>query len=286
MKSILNLLILLLLSITANAQIPNLTGEWNGKGLPIGGGNNFTMQLKITLLDSCGPIYRVSQSTSGDNDVVSYNMIQSKNIIVRDVVDSWEGNGFAAHLTLKYIDGRLEGLRVRGDNLSEKLTLSRVGPAKSFKPCFKEIVYKTKYKTVYKSDTTSAVKSDEPCKIMTKVDLPDDVFAIREGSSIVIDVTDNAESDSDRVTIFVNKQKILNDVMIYPFYPYSIPLLINKVTFVTWCACNQGTSGENTGKFILKEYFKGELIQEKSVDINLQKNQQTSILIYVKTNTQ
>lgn len=243
-------------------QIPNLSGTWNGSISTDSTKYNFT--LILTLIDSCGPIYSVKQFDGDDEMICFYYFNQTGKILLRDAVSKWKCNepdSGPAHLKLTYNEknNSLSGFRMDDDTFTEKIFLKNKKLVNYFYPCN------------FKHKTT--------CNEMFPVFLPDKMFFADTNSIVTINIIDNSSNDSDLVTLFVNKNKILENITIYPTVEYSIPVVSNENFSITWCACNQGTTGKNTGSMILREYKNKILIQEKIIDVNLFKNEQTTIFV-------
>lgn len=262
------LIILCLFYFNSNGQIPNLTGKWSGTI------DNNKFSLILSLIDSCGPIYRVEQWDGKDSSFASFNFNQSKNILVRDAISFWkEKKVGAAHMTLYYNGNSLKGFRAGGNSendieYKEKIILTRKGKKKFFKPCFNNIA--------------NFQNSTIPCSEMKLKFIPDHIFQISDSSYINIELKDYSSNDSDKVSLFFNKEKILDFQPIYSDISYFLPFKPPGNSTITWCACNQGNIGQNTGELILHEIKDGKEIQIKKISISLNKNEQTTILIYIE----
>ncbi len=271
MKKIGVLLIVLCAINISFSQVPNLSGTWNGSITNDSGSYKFT--LILTLIDSCGPIYRVTQiDGSQESDKCKYNFIQSKNTLLRDAVTFWENindDSYPGHLKLNYINNKLTGKRVV--EITEKNEKGVFNVIKA------EKIILTNKKTISYLEPCSINK--RPCKEMSPVYIPEEMFFTDTNSIITASILDNSTNDSDVVSVFVGKNKILDEVQIYENVEYTIPIVSKKTTSITWCACNQGLLGKNTGTLILREYKKQTLIKERAIYINLKLNEQTTIFI-------
>lgn len=254
------------------SQVPNLSGNWEGT---INLNQAKTFKLSIVLTDPCALTYRVSQVEDSGKTVFQYNMIQSQNVLVRDAISLWKSsiNTGAAHLRLEYNGKELLGIRnelEEPNSVGEIIKLTRQGKNSVIAPC-------NPPKPIYIKEPKNLICSDAK-----RVIVPDDVFPVKDSSIVMVYVKDNAGNDSDRVTLFFGKEKMLSNTLLYSDVSYILPYKILGNSTITWCACNQGFSGLNTGVLYLQEYCNTELIKSKSIPINLKKNEQTNILIYIE----
>lgn len=271
MKCRILFLIGIFLSHLVYSQVPNLSGNWEGT-INLNQAKKF--KLSIVLTDPCALTYRVSQVEDSGKTVLQYNMIQSQNVLVRDAISLWKSssNSGAAHLRLEFNGKELFGIRndIEPNSVVEIIKLTKQGKIGIITPC-------NPPKPVYIKEQKNLICSDAK-----RVMVPDDVFPVKDSSIVMVYIKDNAGNDSDRVTLFFGKEKMLSNALLYSDVSYILPYKILGNSTITWCACNQGYSGLNTGVLILQEYCNTELIKSKSIPINLKKNQQTNILIYTE----
>lgn len=279
------LIAFLLLCLNTFGQYPNLSGVWNGTIKD--GDKTSSFSLDIRLKDECNLQYYVFQQEN-TRSICKYAMIQSKNVIIRDVGALWndgDGSGPAIELRLTY-DGnnRLIGYRLRFNEVTNKfekeiVNMFRNSPSSFLKRCPDDKIIKEK-ETKY---ITKFICPKDTSKVCFKLEdkLPENVFDKQlDSSQVYLKILDNNTEDGDKVTVFLNENKLLNQATIYKNLPYCIPLSIKGSNIISWCSCNNGTFGNNTGKIIIEEYLHKDLVQLKEYDIILDKNQQYKILIY------
>lgn len=257
--------LLLLLTINASSQTYDLSGKWNGTIQDGDKKSYFTLNLKLT--DSCNLIYFVTQFQNKKFEC-SYMMNQSSNnILVRDAIGFWkdsDDDGNIAHITLKYKSNKLEGYRMGFDESKEKITLKRSTSLSFIQPC-------------------QNIQTNVPCANAIPVSIPQEVVLVEDSSIVSIGIIDTDVNDSDLVSLFFGNHRILNNMPIYNSNMYTIPLMITQDTVITWCACNQGKSGKNTGELRVIEYFQnGKFETESKIPIQLNTNNQAAILIHVR----
>lgn len=220
--------------------------------------------LDIRLIDTCNHIYRVEQFEKGPNSGhIAYNFIQTGNTLLRDGMSYYknynaDGNGLA-HLKLKFNEKIHTLIGIRSDrdnnNYDDNIYLSL---KKDFKPI-----------------SCTEVKLSLICNSFIKPVFIDTI-TVDLDEIIHFTVTDNNVQDNDLVSVFIGKSQILNNAPLYSD-SYTIPIKITKDTLVTWCACNQGKVGLNTGLFGVN--IKG---VEKKMEVYIKTNERVSFFIRIK----
>lgn len=264
MKKVLYTLCMFIFPLISQAQSYNLSGVWNGQSVQRDGKVcPFTLNLQLT--DSCGPVYRVYQYEYDSSlTKVVYTMRQSGNMLIRDAIDYWhdEDSSDAAHLRM-FFDGQniLKGNRVAWfPKQSDVISLKHVGVVKKDLECSENIEF-------------------DPCKNMYSVSVVNDTVVLQFPALVYIEIDDDQTEDSDSTTVFVGTTKILSDIPLYKNASYRFPMKIDSDTTITWCACNQGKSGLNTGVISI---FNIDGILLKEIPIHLRTGERTTVFIQVK----
>lgn len=259
------LIAFLLLCLKTFGQYPNLSGKWTGT-ITYRDKSTAKFNLDISIKDECNLQYYVTQHEDNWGTNCKYVMIQSKNTILRSPGTMWFSPDTASpanELKLVYKDNKLTGYRLQENFGLYKhyITLIRKVPESFLSKCTENDTSKT------------CIKIEDK--------LPENVFDKQlDSSQVYLKILDNNTEDGDKVTVFLNENKLLSQAPIYKNLPYCIPLSIKGSNIISWCSCNNGIIGKNTGKIIIEEYLHKELVQLKEYDIILDKNQQYKILIY------
>ena len=227
------LVMLIAMSTASHAQYINFSGTWKGM---LGNGNRYT--LALTLIDSCGPVYSAVQYDWSDSVVSKYRMIQSRNMLIRDAVTSWYSSdgAYPAHQLFKYVSGKLVSER-RWLDLSDQheyVSLSNGKPLKLLPSCPDR-------------------RKDIPCAFALHSGIPTEVVTVGDSAQLSVEIMDTDVNDSDLVTIFFGNNKMLDRVPIFTNAIYSLPMNVTQDTLITWCACNTGLNGQNTGRIRIVE---------------------------------
>lgn len=268
------LITFLLLCLNTFGQYPNLSGKWTGT-ITYRDKSTAKFNLDISIKDECNLQYYVIQREEDRRTgICKYIMFQSKNTVIRSPGTMWvdnktESSGPASELKLTYKDNKLIGYRLG----LEFDSTNNYNLYKHF------ITLTRKTESSFLSKCTENDTSKTCIKLEDK--LPENVFDKQlDSSQVYLKILDNNTEDGDKVTVFLNENKLLNQAPIYKNLPYCIPLSIKGSNIISWCSCNNGIFGKNTGKIIIEEYLHKDLVQLKEYDIILDKNQQYKILIY------
>jgi len=265
MKIKLLLLLIYFIPTLSFGQTPNLSGRWTGTAKN-NSGQVSKYTLILALIDSCEHIYAAAQIDS--ESVSKFNMIQINNTLIRDVVGNWSSdiNSGACHQKLVFKNNKLQGRRISNSSDYQEdyiyLEKRNLNPITFYQSCNKQ---------------TSTI----PCQNMINKSLPEEVLIVEDSAQLSIGVIDTDNNDSDLVSIFFGEKKILDQVPIYNNNIYSLPLTVTQDTLITWCACNQGSSGLNTGKLRIVEHFNDNRFEKVTeIPIRLISNSQAHILIH------
>lgn len=255
------IVILILLTSKLVSQNYNFSGTW--QGTVVNNSNKHKLTLKLRLIDTCAFIYRVIQledsSETSYMNKLEYNFNQSGKVLLRDGMSyykSYYGGGGLAHLKLEYKNGKLIGKRTtyNDDDVDDFITLIPNKQPTLINDCKTYNTICSEYKQSKFIDTIYVEKND----------------------NVIITMNDNETEDDDIVTVFYNKKIILNQINLYN-EPYSFPLKITKDTLVTWCACNQGMAGLNTGLFTVKTKDR-----KRIIEVHLKNDERVSFYIRIK----
>ena len=119
----------------------------------------------------------------------------------------------------------------------------------------------------------------KPCSNKLKsLVLPNKIINLRDSVAVImLSIIDNNISDSDKVTLFVDDDKILSNVSLFTNLEYNIPISIEKDKIVTYFACNQGEYSLNTGTIYIKQYKDNILIDSLDITMNLKTGEEYSL---------
>jgi len=124
------------------------------------------------------------------------------------------------------------------------------------------------------------VDKSRPCSFAIQSGVPAEVVVVGDSAQISVELMDTDVNDSDLVTIFFGKSKMLDKVPIFTDAIYSLPMRVTQDTLITWCACNTGLNGLNTGRIRIVEYSDSKFETETIIPVKLEANKQATILIH------
>ena len=268
------------LSFLVSAQNKNLSGDWVGKVLEDNVAHK--MVLKLTLIDECNITYRVEQIEYPPHaNHCKYNFLQTGNILIRDGISYYEsfdkdGGGSLAHLRLEY-DGKftIEGVRTDHSGPDDKFILTCYKTFPTLASCDEEL-QPQKPKIIYIKEKPDLKL---PCSVHNKKPVFVDTVDVNEYSTISLKLEDNKVEDNDHVSLFIGRAKLLENVPLFYGHPYVLPVYVTQDTLVSWCACNQGVSGPNTGLFTLHI---NDNIKDRKINVYLKKDERAAFYLRVK----
>ena len=186
-----------------------------------------------------------------------------------------DGGGLS-HLRLVY-DGKytLNGIRTNYEDQNEKFILTCYKTFPTLASCDEEL-QSQKPKIIYIKEKPDLKL---PCSVHNKKPVFVDTVEVSEYSTISLKLEDNKVEDNDHVSLFIGRTKLLENVPLFYGHPYVLPVYVTQDTLISWCACNQGVSGPNTGLFTLHI---NDNIKDRKINVYLKKDERAAFYLRVK----